>query len=146
MAALTADQSRPTRNEHCAKLAYFPVAASTLIYQGSLVCVDAAGNAVNGADTASYKFVGIANRRADNSSGSAGAISVEVKYGHTERLATTAAAFTQITAPRTVCTVSDSDTVTTAAVTTNDVEVGVITQYEATDFVWVDICEATQNA
>lgn len=47
-------------------------AAGAVIYSGALVCVDAAGLAVPGADAASLKFIGLAYRGFDNTMGSAG--------------------------------------------------------------------------
>ena len=55
----------------------YPVAASTRIYEGSIVCTSD-GYAVPGADTSRYFFAGIAREGADNSDGSAGDISVKV--------------------------------------------------------------------
>ena len=56
----------------------YPVAASTTIYEGSIVCVNSGGYAVPGADTSGYVFAGIAREGADNSDGSAGDINVKV--------------------------------------------------------------------
>lgn len=56
----------------------YPVAASTHIYQGTLVFVNAAGNADDDTATGVNAFVGIAIAEADNSNGSAGDINVEV--------------------------------------------------------------------
>lgn len=57
----------------------FPVAASTKIYAGSLVCVNSSGYAVPAADTSGYKFVGVSMAQADNSSGANGDINVRVR-------------------------------------------------------------------
>lgn len=64
------------------------VAASTKIYKGTLVAVNASGYAVPGADTANFKFAGVAYETVDNSSGSNGdkAIRVE-KCGEFEMVA-----------------------------------------------------------
>jgi len=56
-----------------------PVAASTKIYAGTLVCWNASGYAVAAANTAGYKFAGVSLEQADNSSGSNGTISVQVR-------------------------------------------------------------------
>lgn len=58
-----------------------PVAASTHIYQGGLVGVDANGRAVSGTSVATARIIGRAVEDADNSSGSAGAINVRVEQG-----------------------------------------------------------------
>ena len=55
----------------------YPVAASTTIYEGSIICTSD-GYAVPGADTSRYFFAGIAREGADNSDGSAGDINVKV--------------------------------------------------------------------
>jgi len=56
----------------------YPVAASVRIYEGTLVYVTAAGYATNVTATGVNGFLGIAVKEADNSSGSAGDINVEV--------------------------------------------------------------------
>lgn len=59
-----------------------PVAASTKIYQGALVGLDSAGRAVAGTSNATARSIlGRAAALADNSSGAAAAISVEVDRG-----------------------------------------------------------------
>lgn len=55
-----------------------PVAASTRIYEGTLVFINAAGYADDDTATGVNAFAGVAVKEADNSSGSAGDISVEV--------------------------------------------------------------------
>lgn len=69
MAALTADKEV---TQSLAGLYAFPVAASTTIYKGAMVCLNSSGYLVPAADTAGYVFVGIAYERVDNSAGSAG--------------------------------------------------------------------------
>lgn len=56
----------------------YPVAASTKIYQGTLVFLTAAGYADDDSATGVNGFVGIAKEYVDNSSGSAGDLNVEV--------------------------------------------------------------------
>jgi len=58
-----------------------PVAAATIIYQGALVALSAAGNAVPGSVAATLKAIGRAEETIDNSTGAAGAQSVRVKRG-----------------------------------------------------------------
>lgn len=65
----------------CPELISVPVAASTLIYQGGLVGLDANGRAVSGTSVATSRVLGMAIEKADNSTGSAGAISVRVRQG-----------------------------------------------------------------
>ena len=78
MAALSADRNTPIRT---AEDFEFPVAASTLIYAGSLVCINASSLATKGAVATTLKCVGIATERADNSAGLASAIRVKVRRG-----------------------------------------------------------------
>jgi len=56
----------------------FPVAASTRIYEGTLVFVNASGYADDDTATGVNGFAGVAVAEADNSSGSAGDVWVEV--------------------------------------------------------------------
>lgn len=58
-----------------------PVAASTTIYQGGLVCLDASGNAVPGAVSATLVARGRAEDTVDNSAGSAGDLNVRTTVG-----------------------------------------------------------------
>lgn len=78
MATLTADRRTPWR---AAEDFEFPVAASTLIYAGSIVCLNAAGTATKGAVSATLKAVGVAQATANNSAGIAGAARVKVRRG-----------------------------------------------------------------
>ncbi len=73
--AVTANQLI-TRQDGCKRS--YPVAASTRIYQGTLVFQDADGNAASGTATGVNGFIGIANEDVDNSGGSAGDKKVEV--------------------------------------------------------------------
>lgn len=73
--AVTANQI-VKRQDGCRRS--YPVAASTNIYEGTLVFINAAGNADDDTATGVNAFAGIAVRQADNSSGSAGDIDVEV--------------------------------------------------------------------
>jgi len=57
-----------------------PVAAATVIYEGSLVAVSAAGYAKPAADGDTL-FLGVCEKKADNSAGAAGAINARVKRG-----------------------------------------------------------------
>jgi hypothetical protein len=76
--AITTDKARTFRPANISGVRNRPVAAATSIPLGAFVCVNAAGNAVNGADTAALTFVGVAVKAADNSAGSAGDETVDV--------------------------------------------------------------------
>jgi hypothetical protein len=78
MAALSADRNTNRRDGDRASRA---VKGGVLIYGGALVCLDAEGRAVPGATSATLTADGRANRRADNSLGADGAITVEVQAG-----------------------------------------------------------------
>lgn len=78
MAALTADRNTPRRDS---KQFSYPVAASTTIYAGSLVALDASGNAVPGTVSTTLVAAGRAEQTVDNSAGSAADLSVEVRQG-----------------------------------------------------------------
>jgi hypothetical protein len=56
-----------------------PVYQVAKIYAGSMVCVNSFGYAVPAADVSGYRFVGVAVKQADNSSGLSGAINVLVQ-------------------------------------------------------------------
>lgn len=74
-AALTADRDTDSMEGIYRALR---VAASTTVYSGSLVCSNAAGYAVPGADTAGLKFRGVAREQGANASGANGDVKVEV--------------------------------------------------------------------
>lgn len=127
MAALTADRAVTME---VGSVRSYPVKASTTIYAGSIVCVlNSTGYAEPGSDTANLVFVGIARRKADNSSGSAGDISVEVDciHGSTWRFAATSLA--QADGDGTQVYVSDDQTV--AKSTTNSVKIGRLAYFES---------------
>lgn len=78
MTALAANRNTPRieRNKRV-----FPVAASTKIYAGAQVGVNASGYAVPITTATGLKGAGRAAHLADNSGGAAGAIDVEVELG-----------------------------------------------------------------
>jgi hypothetical protein len=57
---------------HDGKQARVPVAASTTIYKGTLVSIDADGYLTDAVDTSAFFFVGVAAETVDNSAGSDG--------------------------------------------------------------------------
>lgn len=58
-----------------------PIAASTVIFAGALVCLNAAGNAVPGATATTLKARGVAQEYVNNSSGAAGDARIETRRG-----------------------------------------------------------------
>lgn len=75
---LTNDRNTP---EAKGDYTVLPVAADTKIFAGSLVAVDAAGNAVPGSNTDGLKGVGRAEEFVDNTGGAAGDVTVKIKFG-----------------------------------------------------------------
>lgn len=75
--ALSKDRGTPLRN---LETVADPVAASTTIYAGALVCVNAAGNAVPGSTATGLKARGIALHPVVNA-GAAGAATVQSRKG-----------------------------------------------------------------
>ena len=59
----------------------YPIAAAAKIYKGSIVCLNAAGEAVKGGAGGSAVCVGKASATYDNTGGSAAAMDVEVEFG-----------------------------------------------------------------
>lgn len=80
MTALAKDRTK-TKCRSTGRRIRLPVAATTKIYSGSIVCIDAAGRAVAGANTAGLRVAGRAAKQADNTTGAAGAIFVDVDRG-----------------------------------------------------------------
>ena len=58
-----------------------PVAAATRIFAGSLLCLNAAGNAVPGSLSATLKARGVAQEHVDNRDGAAGDLRIESRRG-----------------------------------------------------------------
>lgn len=82
MTALSAARNTKKYNTDVApELISVPVAASTRIYQGALVGVDANGRAVAGTSVAASRIIGQAIEESNNSSGAAGDKVVRVRMG-----------------------------------------------------------------
>lgn len=58
-----------------------PVAATTKIYTGTIVCLNAAGYAVPGSTATTLKARGVAQQQVDNSAGAAGDLTIETRRG-----------------------------------------------------------------
>lgn len=115
-----------------------PVAASTTIYKGGMVCDNGSGAAVPAADTAGYVVVGIALEHVDNSSGSAGDRYVNVLAGQAFELVTSGAGAGNI---GDYAYVTDDQTVALVP-NTNNVVAGVVSRYVSATSVYVYIPEA----
>lgn len=82
--ALTADRNTPSKD---GKLIAVPVAATKVIFAGSLVAASAAGFATPGAAAATLTYLGRAEEHVDNSAGANGAVSVLVRRGQAFKFA-----------------------------------------------------------
>jgi len=134
MAALTSDRNT---EYSLGDLLSIPVAGSTRIFAGALVCSNAAGYAVPAADTAGYIIEGVAVAQADNRTGSNGDVEVVVRRRGRFRL-DCASALDQAAQGARVY-VSDDHTVAAADDVTNDVAAGVIDRVQGSDECWVSI-------
>jgi len=122
----------------------FPVAASQTIYAGALVCVNANGYALPGADTANLIFQGIALEQKDNSSGSNGDLDVVLqRRGLIKVILDTA--ISQANVGDNVFLVDDQ-TVDLTANVDNNIFCGIIAQYIDSTHAYIDIEPAIRQA
>jgi len=121
MTALTADRETNMKD---GILQACPVAATSLVYKGSLVCNNTSGYAVAGADTSGFIFRGVAYEQADNSSGADGDKTVRVWKKGIHYFAASGMAITDVGA---AVYVSDDQTV--AKTTSNSVACGTIVDF-----------------
>ena len=133
MSALTADRDTERRG---GEFKVIPVAASVKIFAGSMVCANATGYAAPAADTANFRFQGIAEEYVDNSAGADAAKTVKVRRGVFE-LTTAGAAITDVGKH---VFATDDQTVALNG-TTNAVYVGRIFQFVSATSVFVDTRE-----
>jgi len=123
MAALSADRIIQKANI-TARLA-FPVKASTKIYGGSIVAIDTStGYAVPASDAANRQVVGVAEKQADNSSGSNGDVWVTVLQGEFDM---DAASIAQTAVGSQMYVVSDHEV--DEATGTNSIKAGMLVKY-----------------
>jgi len=130
--ALTNDANTP---EIDGALVAHPVEAATKIFAGSLVAINAAGNAVPAANTVGLKVVGRAEAQIDNSTGLAGALQVTLKRGVFKFTNSVGAPLT-VADIQTTALVEDDGTV--SKTTTNSIPAGKIIAIEANG-VWVEV-------
>jgi hypothetical protein len=90
MAALTTPRATPQKldGQYGTKVGPVDVAASTTLYLGGVVCMDASGNAVPGSTGASLICMGVLTNQANQvpagsvvNNGSAGAVKIEIDQG-----------------------------------------------------------------
>ena len=136
MPALTNDRLTPSRN---AEYADYPVRANTVIYNGALVALitsgTGAGFAVPASDAANRVILGVAQARADNTSGTDGAKRVVVAFNRAFKF-NPVGSFTPADIGRSVYAVSDNEV--SLSPQTNGVKVGKLIAIDA-DGVWVYI-------
>jgi hypothetical protein len=125
MADLTKDRNTRSRGEKARKIPV-PLAATTKIFAGAGVCVNAAGYAVKAGDVAGLISWGRAESQMDNLLGAAGDLYLEVSKGV---FAWNASGLTQANIGDQVVWVDDN-TVGLAAATTNDVVAGVLEEID----------------
>jgi len=103
------------------ELISYPVAASTHIYKGAMVCLNTSGYAVLAADTVSFIFIGIAYEEANNTTATNGDVKVRILKNGSYVVAKASAAQTDMGAK--MC-ISDDNTV--AADTAQDIAAGYV--------------------
>lgn len=132
MTALTKDRVTERKEP---RLQSYPMAA-VKIYEGSLVCKNAAGFAAPAADTASFKILGVAMSTMDNSAGAAGDKRIQVEAPIRARFAATS--ITQAMVGNIMYVVDDQtiDDVTG----TNSIKAGILDEFISTTegWVWID--------
>ncbi|MCL4514143.1 MAG: hypothetical protein M1379_00890 [Firmicutes bacterium] len=131
MAALTRDRNTPRKE---GQITAYGVAAGAKIFAGSLVCLNAAGYAAPAADTAGFRFAGVAKQYVDNTAGANGEQVIEVWVDGRFPFDAAAMAVTDIGIP-----VFVSDDQTVAKATANGVGCGIIAEVESATKVWLDI-------
>lgn len=103
-----------------------PVKASTKIWKGAMVGVDATGYAIEMVDTAGVKFLGVAIDEADNSSGSSGDIEVKLQMNVRIKIACSSADQTWVGKKAYAV---DDNTVALENTVTNNRLVGMVTRF-----------------
>jgi len=117
------------------------VAASTIIYAGSIVAQNVSGYAVPASATSGFKVIGRAEEYVDNSAGAAGAKKVNIRLGifnFTNDTGDGAIALINIGSP---CFAKDDQTVSLISLNGTYPYAGVVYDYNSTDGVWVDMSE-----
>lgn len=110
------------------------LAAASAIFQGTLVAVNSAGNAVKASDTAGLRVMGCATESVDNSAGLAGDEAINVKRG-VFLFSNSASAAVDADDVGKLCFVEDDNTV--AETSTHKVIAGRVVEVESRG-VWVD--------
>ncbi len=115
-----------------------PVAASTRIFAGSIVCLNATGYAVPGSTSTTLKARGVAQEQVDNSAGAAGALRIETRRGVFQFANSTSTdEITRADIGASAYIVDDQTVAKTSATSTRSVA-GVIRDVDS-DGVWIEI-------
>ena len=136
MAALTADRPRNIRGTPQSGPP-MTVAASTTLYGGSLLSINAAGDVIPAADTASTLVVGVCPEFVDNSAGSAGDKTVSPQFGHSEAFEIVSTSLTKADIDL-IAVVSTDQDLTDATTATNDIAAGKVVGIEDGK-VWIHV-------
>jgi hypothetical protein len=115
-----------------------PMGAAAKIFAGSLVCLDASGNAVPGSTSTTIKVRGVAQEQVDNTGGAAGAKRIETRRGVFQFA--NSASTDQITRAEigTQCYIVDDQTVAKTSATNTRSVAGVVRDVDDGG-VWVEI-------
>ena len=133
MTALTQDRNTLRRDGQQIEP---PLAAGVRIYGGSIVAINAAGFAVPGATSPTLKSAGVAEQRADNTGGTAGAIRVRLRKGPHRFTNSAAADAITLADLGTDCYIVDDQTVAKTHATNTRSVAGKVFDVDA-DGVWV---------
>ncbi len=114
----------------------FPVAAATMIYAGSMVCVNAGGYARPAADASGCRFAGMAMEQVDNTAGADGVLMIRLRRAGVFEF--DAAALTQAKVGDAMYAVDDQTFADTTGVT-NHIKVGTLVKYVSATKGWIDI-------
>jgi len=132
---LSADKKREVRPGPILGVPY-PVAASTTIYSGALVCVNSSGYLVPAANDTTFECVGVAAEGVDNSSGANAAKYCTVQFLHVEEFPSSGIVQGDVGKS---CYVIDDTTVGDDAAASKNVHVGTIVRLVSTNVVEVHI-------
>jgi hypothetical protein len=136
MTVLSADTARKRRNTHLMRIGEITAADSQTLFQGAILCHSAAAATVTeAADTASFRVAGILEESL--TTGSSNTLKARFAWGH-EELMTHDGGITAAMVMKN-CTILDDNTASVAATTTNDVLLGMVTEYVSATQVWVQI-------
>jgi len=123
--ALTKSVERPSRGD--SRIVNAPVAANAVIFQGAMLAFNATGFVTNAADTASFKYAGLAMEDVDNTGGADGALTIELIYENTVFIPLASATQAAVGAE---AWATDSDTIVLVA-PVNIKSMGLVIEYDS---------------